>query len=155
MAPPLGGVRKGIIYMLAEVISFMQKPDAIAETHWLSAWKRLRPHARGNSWQELEKRDFWCDRSKSQNNWTRFFEIRIVLIFKTVFKIVIFQKVVGGDSTKIIKKCHEKSIRARQLSKNIDFQRRNDFDHTHDAIRGRSWKKCDFLCENRRDRSKS
>ena len=33
MAPPLGGVRKGIIDVLAEVISFMQKPDAIAEKH--------------------------------------------------------------------------------------------------------------------------
>ena len=30
-----------------------------------------------------------------------FFAIRIVLIFKTVFKIVIFQKIVDGNPTKI------------------------------------------------------
>ena len=34
---------------------------------------------------------------------TPFFAIRIVLMFKTVFKIVIFQKIVDGDPTKITK----------------------------------------------------
>ena len=47
-----------------------------------------------------------------------FFAIRIVLIFKTVFKIVIFQKIVDGDPTKITK-----------MSRKID---------TREAIRGRS-----------------
>ena len=154
MAPPLGGVRKGIIDVLAEVISFMQKPDAIAEKHWLSALERLRPHARGNSWQELEKRDFWCDRSKSQNNWTPFFAIRIVLMFKTVFKIVIFQKIVDGDPTKITKMSRKIDTREAIVEKHWFSASERLRPHA----RGNSWqelKKCDFLCENHRDRSKS
>ena len=78
-------------------------------------------------------------------NCTPFLAIRRVLMFKTVFKIVIFQKIVDAEETlQKSQKCHEKSIRARQLSRNINFQRRNDFDHTHDAIRGGSWKNVIF-----------
>ena len=78
----------------------MQLPKNIDYQRW-NDFDHTHEAIRGRSWKNV------IFDAIAQNHKTTehvfFFAIRIVLIFKTVFKIMIFQKIVDGDPTKITK----------------------------------------------------
>ena len=75
---------------------------------------------------------------QNHKNATPFSAIDIFLIFKIVFRIVIFRKILDGVTVQKSQKHHEKSISTTQLLKKNEFRVLNGFDHQHEVIRGRT-----------------
>ena len=83
---------------------------------------------------------------QNHKNSTPFSVIYLLLIFKIVFRIMIFRKILDRDPTKITK-MSRKTICSRYLLKNRDFHVLNGFDHTLEAIGAASWKIVIFVAK--------
>ena len=63
--------------------------------------------------------------------------IYLMLVVKIVFRIVIFRKILDGDPTKITKMSRKIDF-LEAIDENRDFHVLNGFDHTLEAIGGRT-----------------